>query len=106
MLKRDVLKGPSCLTRAADDEPIFVLRANDEVSVVAIRVWAEAYMLTKGGWGNMSAKQQSKYLDAMSCVRRMDEWRLARALGPNGECPICGGIESCKTGCQDGTSPL
>jgi len=42
--KREVLlaaaKGEGCLGKAADDEPVFVLRAQDILAPMAIRDWA------------------------------------------------------------------
>lgn len=40
MIKRDELeREDSCLNRAADDEPLFVLRARDLLAVDLVRVW-------------------------------------------------------------------
>ena len=40
MLKRDELTNPkSCLNKAADDEPVFVLRAQDFTAPIVIREW-------------------------------------------------------------------
>jgi hypothetical protein len=40
MLKREELELPtSCLNKAADDEPIFVLRAKDPCAPAAILAW-------------------------------------------------------------------
>jgi hypothetical protein len=42
MRKNQELSDPaSCLNKAADDEPIFVLRGKDPVTPAAIRAWAE-----------------------------------------------------------------
>ena len=37
MIKRLELIGPSCLTSAADDEPIFVLKSTDELAPSIVR---------------------------------------------------------------------
>jgi len=40
MLKRDELANPeSCINKAADDEPVFVLRANDENAPAIVLEW-------------------------------------------------------------------
>lgn len=42
MLKRDELKySHSCLNKAAMDEPLFVLRANDPISAKVIHYWCQ-----------------------------------------------------------------
>ncbi len=40
MKKRDELER-GCLSRTADDEPIFVLRAQDRLAPVMLRLWSE-----------------------------------------------------------------
>lgn len=40
MKKEDELRNPnSCLNKAAHDEPIFVLRANDPLAAQTVRLW-------------------------------------------------------------------
>jgi len=34
-------RGEGCLGRAADDEPVFVLRAHDRIAPAIVRQWAE-----------------------------------------------------------------
>lgn len=42
MLKRDEVSNPnSCLNKAADDEPVFVLRGRDALAPQHVRDWAE-----------------------------------------------------------------
>jgi hypothetical protein len=41
MLKRDEIANPnSCLNKAADDEPVFVLRGRDALAPEIVRDWA------------------------------------------------------------------
>jgi hypothetical protein len=41
MIKRDEIAfHDSCLNKAADDEPIFVLRAHDALAPAVVRAWA------------------------------------------------------------------
>jgi hypothetical protein len=75
MIKRDEIAGPSCLTHAADDEPLFVLRANDEMAPHAIREWVNFYVRAKGGYGRMSIVQKSKADEAYAVARQMEQWR-------------------------------
>ena len=47
--KSEVLADPnSCLNKAADDEPIFVLRAQDVTAAKTIRDWAQLLMSLGG----------------------------------------------------------
>lgn len=76
MIKSDELLNPnSCLNRAANDEPIFVLRANDINASNLVTVWAIKYMNSKGGWANMDARQQAKFSEALAAAHAMREWR-------------------------------
>jgi len=72
MIKSKEIEGPSCLTAAADDEPLFVLRANDEVAAYIVNQWAYAYYLAKGGAAHMTTAQLAKY-DAIDGDRRMTD---------------------------------
>lgn len=42
MLAKDVRAGKkSCLSKAADDEPVFILRAHDVTAPLAVEAWAD-----------------------------------------------------------------
>lgn len=72
MIKTKEIAGPSCLTSASDDEPLFVLRANDECAPGIVRAWAEAYKTLKGPlW---SLKQVAKYDEALALATAMEDW--------------------------------
>ena len=87
MLKRDELKGPSCLTSAADDEPIFVLKSTDELAPNLVRDWAQRYRIQKTWNGNdWTEKQQAKYHEAIALADKMETWRDNRAR-PDGSVP-------------------
>jgi len=76
MKKIDELTDPrSCLNRATDDEPLFVLRANDELAPSVVRQWAQAYLILKGGSGKMSREQLAKCDEAMLIANRMEKWK-------------------------------
>lgn len=72
MIKRDEIKGPSCLTKAEDDEPLFVLRANDRLAPQIVRQWAAAYRISKGD--TISALQLTKYYEALALAKAMEKW--------------------------------
>jgi hypothetical protein len=74
MIKSKEIAGPSCLTAAADDEPLFVLRANDELAPQLVWQWACMYLATKGV-GTMTDRQQAKYREAVALAEEMKEWR-------------------------------
>lgn len=79
MLKRDVLKGPSCLTKAEDDEPIFVLRANDEEAPIVVMFWAMRYFYAKCQQsGGITGDQLDKHNEAIELAKRMVEWKASR----------------------------
>ena len=67
---------------AADDEPIFVLRANDPLASDVVGYWADRYHLKKeidNSVGNgpepLTASQHEKYVEARACAYAMEEWR-------------------------------
>lgn len=64
-----------CYRGAAPDEPIFVLRANDELAPIVVRVWAELY---KGLKKEMTEKQALKFSEAHTCAAAMEKWRNER----------------------------
>jgi hypothetical protein len=74
MIKTQELAGPSCLTAAADDEPLFVLRANDELAPEIVRRWAYAYYNAKGGQFRMTPPQLAKCDEAFALARAMERW--------------------------------
>lgn len=76
MIKREELKGPSCLTNAADNEPLFVLRANDELAPNFVRAWAAAYKTRKEAAGQFTAERAAKYHEAMALATDMEIWNI------------------------------
>jgi hypothetical protein len=76
MNKKELIEGPSCLTRAEDDEPLFVLRAHDELAASVVRQWADKYIQSKGGTTRMTPAQLAKLDDAMNVARAMEKWRV------------------------------
>lgn len=77
MLKRDEIGSmSSCLNRAADDEPLFVLRANDENAPGVVEAWAADYLTSKGGWANMTTTQREKYNEARKLASGMRIYKM------------------------------
>ena len=76
MKKIDELADPrSCLNHAADNEPLFVLRANDELAPLVVAWWADRYAATKGGYPTMTPLQRAKCDEAAALARQMIEWK-------------------------------
>lgn len=82
MNKREVIAGPSCLTAAADDEPVFVLRANDELAALMIDTWASYYKARKQQLGEWGDKQQAKYYKALLDAQDMRAWLAGQGRRP------------------------
>jgi hypothetical protein len=71
----------SCLNKAADDEPLFVLRANDELAPAIVREWATRYDRVKSRanvTGAMTSVQAAKYREANMIADMMEMWREKR----------------------------
>ena len=73
MRKRDELADPdSCLNKADDDEPIFVLRAHDPLASTCVRSWAAAA-------AQDTVHNDAKIQSANMLADTMDNWRQAHA---------------------------
>lgn len=57
----------SCLTKAADDEPIFVLRAQDRTAAQVVRIWTDYNEMRLGA-------DHPKIVEARALADRMDAW--------------------------------
>jgi hypothetical protein len=80
MEKHLELAGPSCLTAAKDNEPLFVLRANDELAPNIVREWAKRYYDTKmDKQGKLTAVQKEKKEGALKEAARMEAWVIEEA---------------------------
>ena len=71
-----------CYANAADDEPIFVLRARDPLAPDVVQYWADRYHLQKelansigNGPEELTASQHERYVEARACANAMLEWR-------------------------------
>jgi len=80
MLKRDELTNPnSCINKAEDDEPVFVLRANDELAAETVEVWATMYGVVKANNnGGMTEAQVAKQCEARELAEKMRKWNRER----------------------------
>lgn len=69
MKKRDEIEQPSsCLNKAAEDEPVFVLRAKDPIAPEAVETWARQSELS-------GAHEPRKISEARALAQSMREWR-------------------------------
>lgn len=76
--KADNITNPaSCWNRAANEEPVFVLRATDPNAHKLVTQWAVMYAQNKGGWHNMTEAQRAKFYDALACASEMRERWMA-----------------------------
>lgn len=75
------LKGEGCLGKAADDEPVFVLRARDIYAPSAVRAWA---LQLGPGIPKPTTKQEAieyekkvnpKFKEAMEVANTMADWQ-------------------------------
>lgn len=79
MLKKLEVRDPSsCLNNAERDEPIFVLRANDELAPDVVREWARMYDIRKRGLG-ITQKQIDKLKEALALADQMERWKQERS---------------------------
>lgn len=82
MLKQEeIVDRKSCFNKAEMNEPVFVLRANDEIAPGLVRKWAEMYARTKSRERDgMSPRQIAKYEEALQLANSMDQWRQERLM--------------------------
>jgi hypothetical protein len=75
MLRKQELSNPnSCLNRAADDEPVFVLRAHDPLASMAVRRWAMYYETRKRTLNQWDERAKKKHAEALMLADLMDDW--------------------------------
>lgn len=75
---QEIQSQSSCLNKASDDEPIFVLRANDELAPDIVMKWAFAYRAAKVAQGEMTQRQMDKYEEAIELADLMRKWKSRR----------------------------
>lgn len=64
---KEIADKNSCLNKAAPDEPIFVLRAQDKRAPGLIRIWATEFAKVRG-------YNDPKYQDALDIADAMEAW--------------------------------
>ena len=64
-----------CIKAAADDEPLFVLRANDELAPDIVIFWANAYLRKHTNAGTMTEVRLAKYAEAVETAGKMEDWK-------------------------------
>lgn len=88
MAIKSVEREEGCFAHAAEDEPLFVLRANDELAPALVREWARAYQHKhmSHGYGREpiwdTPKAKEKYESAWRLATAMEQFKQAqRAAG-------------------------
>ena len=72
MIKKNEISDPnSCFNKAADDEPLFVLRANDPLAPAAVAAWAGLAFDTE-------LHDRTKVTGARRIAEEMRRWRLTQ----------------------------
>lgn len=64
---RNANEGKGCLGKAAPDEPVFILRAQDRFAASLVRDWALMMRMQRGS-------DHPKYAEAMQLADAMDAW--------------------------------
>lgn len=72
---KNILNPNSCWNKAANNEPVFVLRAHDPLAAELVVMWAARYKLAKGDWLRMTVEQRQKFNDALQVAREMQQWQ-------------------------------
>lgn len=72
----NILDRDSCWNKAKIDEPVFVLKATDDIASATVIMWCANYLRSKGGWEQMSMVQRAKYNEALACAAAMNAHRL------------------------------
>lgn len=71
--KEELLNPQSCLNKAADHEPVFVLRAKDPLAANAVRDWADS--------AERHGLHPEKTAEARELANHMDDWRIHNVPG-------------------------
>ena len=68
-----------CYTQAADDEPLFTLRANDPLAATTIRFWLRLRWICHNSVNPLNEtnyeQEQIKLEEAEKCAVAMEQWR-------------------------------
>lgn len=74
----NILDPQSCWNRAENEEPVFILRANDYEAPAVVIMWANRYAIKKGGWAKMTYEQRAKFEGALRVAEAMRQWQLKK----------------------------
>lgn len=72
-IKKDELVN-GCFAKAADDEPLFVLRATDKLAPALVREWARQFAVSEMVRVNGNSFFQRKYREALALADAMEAW--------------------------------
>lgn len=78
----NIINPNSCWNQAAPDEPVFILRANDELAPDTIIQWANQYRLRKGDWLRMTVEQRQKFENALKVAEAMRTYKAMKSRTP------------------------
>lgn len=67
-------KGKGCLGKAAQDEPVFILRAQDTFAPSTVRLWAD-----KVAMYHVEGSLASKVVDARALADQMEAWQATNS---------------------------
>ena len=76
-----------CFARARDDEPLFVLRATDELAPELVREWARQYRAQKAADPPTQRaeheRREAKYREALQLATEMERWYWQHSYLPH-----------------------
>jgi hypothetical protein len=64
----DAANGKGCLGKAADDEPVFILRAQDKIMAAALHVWIDEMVSYRGN-------AHPKVVEAKELLDKVRKWQ-------------------------------
>lgn len=78
MTKSQEISDPnSCINKAEDDEPVFVLRANDPLMPKVVQFWANEYQQMKVALnGVLTDAQYEKFREALDIADNARDWYM------------------------------
>ena len=68
------MRGEGALGRARDDEPVFVLRAQDKFSATLVELWANLVETEAVGTSTLTRDREEKIRNARMTARDMALW--------------------------------
>lgn len=71
--KKDALEKPGCLSKATDDEPIFILRGQDITMPATLEAWASLAEQANGG------KPNGKTIEVRKFANEVRHWQRGHA---------------------------